>query len=482
MLGSDAAAALTDVTLAGGVDELARALARVWRRVDVATRPVDPDLSVALRTRWEELPAGVRTAAQLLGRRTTGCEGTHGVFPRCNLACTPCYHGRDANRVAIDGAHTLAEVDAQMAHLRSVRGPGQHAQLIGGEVTLLAPDDHAAVLSVMQRHGRKPMSMSHGDFDYEYLKALAVGPDGRRRFDLLRFAGHFDSLMFGRRGHDRPADEAQLDPARRSFVSAFERLRAEHGVQYDLAHNMTVTPRNLDEVAAVTRSCLGMGYGMLSFQPAARVGNPNRWREDYDAVTIDAVWREIERGVGTRLPWRHLQMGDERCNRAAYGVLAGARWIPLLDDRDPRDLQARDVFLDTFGGMDFDRGAGPVLAGCLRVVARHPKTAPTALRWAARFTRRLGVTGLRAGRVRGMTFVVHAFMDAEIVQAAWRTMEDGTVPDDPDVQAARERLQACSYAMAHPDTGRIVPACVQNSVLDPAENRQLLTLLPMASS
>ena len=26
---------------------------------------------------------------QALGRRTMGCEGTHGVFPRCDLACTP---------------------------------------------------------------------------------------------------------------------------------------------------------------------------------------------------------------------------------------------------------------------------------------------------------------------------------------------------------------------------------------------------------
>jgi hypothetical protein len=81
-----------------------------------------------------------------------------------------------------------------------------------------------------------------------------------------------------------------------------------------------------------------------------------------------------------------------------------------------------------------------------------------------------------------MTFVVHAFMDADVVQAAWRTMEEGTVPDDPEVEAARERLQACSYAMAHPDTGRIVPACVQHSVLDLDENRRLLTLLPMASN
>ena len=33
-----------------------------------------------------------------------------------------------------------------MELLRAARGPGQHAQLIGGEVTLLGPDDHAAAL------------------------------------------------------------------------------------------------------------------------------------------------------------------------------------------------------------------------------------------------------------------------------------------------------------------------------------------------
>jgi hypothetical protein len=79
-----------------------------------------------------------------------------------------------------------------------------------------------------------------------------------------------------------------------------------------------------------------------------------------------------------------------------------------------------------------------------------------------------------------MTFVVHAFMDAAVVEEAWRAMEQGTRSDDPHVQAAEERLRACSYAMAHPQDGRIVPACVQHSVLDQQENRQLLTLLPMA--
>ena len=113
------------------------------RALEVATRPEHPDLTAALARRWEELPDHVKTPQQMLGRRTAGCEGTHGVFPRCNLACTPCYHSRAANRVRVDGDHTVTEVDAQMALLRRERGPGQHAQLIGGEVTLLGPDDHA---------------------------------------------------------------------------------------------------------------------------------------------------------------------------------------------------------------------------------------------------------------------------------------------------------------------------------------------------
>ena len=285
--------------------------------------------------------------------------------------------------------------------------------------------------------------------------------------------------MLGRRGHRRPTGEAELDPARRAFVEMFERLRAEHDVRYDLAHNMTVTPRNLGQVADVVRSTLTMGYGMLSFQPAARVGNPRRWREDYQTVTIDAVWRELERGAGVRLPWRHLQMGDPRCNRSAYGVLAGGRWVPLLDDRDPRDLRARDTFLATVGGMDFDRPGREVLARCAGVAARHPRLLPAAIGWASRFGRRLGVSGLRAGRPRAVTFVVHAFMDAEVVRAAWREMEAGTSPEDPRVREAHERLRACSYAMAHPDDGRIVPACVQHSVLDSDENRRLLAILPL---
>jgi hypothetical protein len=450
------------------------------RRLERATRPVPDELRAALERRWRELPPHARTPSQVLGRHSSGCEGTHGVFPRCNLACTPCYHSREANRVRVDGAHTVAEVEAQMALLRERRGPGQHAQLIGGEVTLLAPDDHAAALQAMIRHGRKPMSMSHGDFDYEHLRALAVDPrTGEPRFRHLAFAGRFDSMMFGRRGIRRPRTEAELHPYRQRFCEMFQRLEREYGISHYLAHNMTVTPRNIDEVAGVVRDCRDMGFRMFSFQPAAFIGNRNRWKDDYRAFSGDDVWTQIERGAGTRLPYRVFQMGDERCNRTCHGVLVGERFVPLVDDRVTADHAVRDAFYETFGGMDFQAPPALLAARIGRAVASHPRSLAIATGWALRFTGRAGIVPLLREGPRALTFVMHAFMDARDVRPAWEALRRGERSEDPRIRATQERLQACSYTMAHPESGELVPACAQHAVLDPHENRRLQELLPL---
>ena len=97
-------------------------LIETFRKLERQTRPSDPDTKAALSQRFAELPEHVQTPAQLLGRRSAGCEGTHGVFPKCNFACQPCYHSKTANRVRIDGAHTLRDVDAQMRYLRVTAG------------------------------------------------------------------------------------------------------------------------------------------------------------------------------------------------------------------------------------------------------------------------------------------------------------------------------------------------------------------------
>lgn len=74
---------------------------------------------------------------------------------------------------------------------------------------------------------------------------------------------------------------------------------------------------------------------------------------------------------------------------------------------------------------------------------------------------------------------MHQFMDASEVRPAWELMRRGQVSAEPVIRATQERLAACHYAMAHPEDGTLVPACVQHCVLDPAENRALRELLPL---
>ncbi|ABL81596.1 Radical SAM domain protein [Nocardioides sp. JS614] len=450
-----------------------------------ATRTSSPEKTAALALRWAELPAAARTPAQLLGRAAVGCEGTHGVFPRCNLTCSPCYHSADANKVTVDGGHTVREVKRQMALLRTRRGPRAHAQLIGGEVTLLDPDAHAEALLAMRAAGREPMSMTHGDFDPDYLEALVSAPDGSLRLPRVSFAAHFDSLMRGRRGAVRPRSEAELNGHRRAFVAMFEDLRARKGLRSYLAHNMTVTADNLPEVGRVAREVSRMGYQMMSFQPAALVGDDRRWPADGRGIGIDDVWAELEAGLGQRLPCEAVQFGDPRCNRTAIGVMADTTWVPLLDPSSPRDLAARDLYLSRYGGLSLDASRpGLIAATLVRAFLRRPWHAAPALGWALRVVRRAGgpvrvARCLTRGEISALTLVVHAFMDADVVAAAQQATAAGVTAEEPNVRAAQERLAACSYHMAHPDTGELVPACVQHSVLDPDENKRLAVLLSM---
>jgi hypothetical protein len=458
----------------------AKRLGAWWRRIERATRPVDPQTRAALTRRWAELPDHVKTPAQTLGRAGVGCEGTHGVFPRCNFACSPCYHSKEANRVRVDGPHTLAEIESQMALLRAMRAPHAHAQLIGGEVSLLDPEDHAQAIMIMRRFGREPMSFTHGDFDYEHLKQIALDHKGSPRFERLSFAAHIDTTMIGRRDIQRPANEEDLDPFRRKFCAMFDRLHREHGVRKFLAHNMTVTPANVDQISGVISRCKAIGFNMFSFQPAAHIGDERRWKEDYRSLEPDDVWGNIERGAGSTLPFRVFQVGDERCNRTAWGFYLGERWHSILDEKDPLDMVVRDQFLIHFGGVHFNAPLRLLLPRLVRVLLVHPHLIPLAAAWCRRTLRRVGgPSELLRHRIVPMTFVMHRFMHADDVAPAWALLQRGETSTNPRITETQERLSACSYAMAHPETGQLVPACVQHSVLDPGENRELARLLPI---
>jgi hypothetical protein len=474
---------------------------------------------------------------QILGRATMGCEGTHSVFPKCNFTCKPCYHSRDANHVRVDGRHTLAEVEKQMRYLQEQRGSGVHCQLIGGEVSLLDADDHGRALEVMRRFGRIPMSFTNGDFDYEYLLGVATRRDGSRRFGRITFAVHFDRFMFGRRRIKRPKSEQSLNPFRQKFCDMFHRLKRESVVDsFFLAHNMTVTPGNVDEIPDIIRSCRAQGWSLMSHQPAAFVGDEARWNQSFRSIDPEKVWQKIEVSGGGRgahhctHSFQHQRKASAaRCRTMCFrwatcGATAACgesgwatRTSPIprthqtmqRSGSDERNVlatyvwvQLRDMYLDKLGPIQLSDPSVPMfipVIRAIRIILSDPFVClPLLVSFLWRTMRRIGAISLLTQRVHPMTFVMHNFMDAESVKLASALNATNEWSADPKIKGERllvgfgipltascytqetqERLKACSYTFGHPETGELVPACVQHSVLDPGMNAKLRTLLPL---
>lgn len=149
---------------------------------------------------------------------------------------------------------------------------------------------------------------------------------------------------------------------------------------------------------------------------------------------------------------------------------------PPLSCTDARGLRARDAFLRILPGNLLFAPKGLAALRTLRAIGSRPGDLPVVAGWAARYAARLGPGVLRG--VQPTTYVMHSFIDAADVGPAWALLQQGVTADEPRIRAAQERLQACAYGMAHPELDQVVPACVQHSVLDPAENIELIQLLP----
>ncbi len=430
--------------------------------------PIDPEKQRLLRVRWESLPEKLKTPNQLAGRHLTHCGFTTGAS-YCSFRCTHCYLPNEANQIPIP---SFAEVKEQIDANRRLQGPGGGLQITGGDVADAyrrsnRQEELVAIVRYAVKAGLVPMLMTHGQTlleHPEFLQQLVVAGG------LRQMAVHIDMTQAGRAGYpiNRLTSEADLHPVRQAFTELALRVRGRTNRPLQLAHNCTVTERNLGSIAEVVRWFLAdpqrsKVWRILSFQPEANTG---RTIFSQNPVTPAAAWREICRGIGREIDGSAFIGGHPDCNQGASLLIAEDtnQVLPLL----PNDQKTRDLFaevLEKLGAIstmttDGDSQRGSLIAYRVAgALARNPAlTARMVSRLAA-----LVISGaipgefvraLARGRAHTINIGTHNFMDAAQVTNA---------PNDPVVQA---RLDACVFkgAVKNRASGEweAVPMCAMN--------------------
>ncbi len=436
-----------------------------WRaRWEAFRHPIDPEKEALLRERWASLPNELRTPHQLAGRHLTHCGFTTGAS-YCSFRCTHCYLPANANDIPIP---SLAQMKEQIEANRRLQGPGGGLQITGGDVADAywragRTEELIEIIRYAVEAGLIPMLMTHGQTLLEqpaFLEALVV------RGGLRQVAVHIDMTQAGRRGYPivRVKSEADLHPLRQAFTDLAQAIRARTGLPLELAHNCTVTERNISSVAEVVRWFLvdparSRIWRILSFQPEANTG---RTIFSAQPVTPALVWKELCAGIGLTIDGSAFIGGHPDCNQGASVLVEQrcGRYLALApSDNKTRqllgDILARMGAISTVTTTESSLVAWRV-AGAF---ARHPGLALRSLGRVLALA--LGgqvpfpfLRALAAGRAHTINIGTHNFMDAAQVANA---------PNDPVV---RSRLEACVFKGAVRNRAsrewEAIPMCAMN--------------------
>jgi molybdenum cofactor biosynthesis enzyme MoaA len=421
--------------------------------VQTLIRPISPERYRVSADRFEGLPASLQTPEQIIGFGHHSCGATHGVLERCDFACTSCYLGEEAN-----AAEPLPkdEVFQQLDRLREFLGPQGKAQITAGEVTLLPRETLGEYVRYAIDIGLDPMVMTHGRRflrEPEYLRAL-IEEDGLEKISI-----HVDSTQRGREEWSPFVTEEQLNPVRDRYATLIRHMRAKTGRKLHAAHTVTVTERNLDQIADVMGWIVRNldAFRMVSFQPVAEVG-----RTEDQAVSdlkLTDVWDRICAALGKPLNRDAMHFGHPECHIMVPVVVAraGEQHCVLETVRAGKRWDRSYVrrLLRAVGGYSVrGKSRAENLLGIASLTLRSPlllvETTLYGLyrTWGDR--RHLAAILLEAVRsrdlsVKPLALVVQNFMS----------------PWELETPLGRERLEACTFRV--PVGGEVIPMCELNA-------------------
>ncbi len=349
---------------------------------------------------------------------------------------------------------------------RRFQGPGGGLQITGGDVADAywragRQQELIEIVKHTNRVGLVPMVMTHGQSLLEHPEFLArlVVEGG-----LRQVAVHIDLTQAGRHHYpiNRLTSESDLHPLREAFTQLAVEIRDSTGLPLELAHNCTVTGRNIDSIAEIVRWFLGDPrrsriWRILSFQPEANTG---RTIYSHPPVTPEMVWRTLCHGMGLKLDGSAYIGGHPDCNQGTTLLVdqRSGSYLPVL----PNDQRTRAVFaeiLETLGAISTMTTDSLLTYRVVGAFARHPGLTLRSLGRAFALAASGQIPGrflcaLLSGRAHTINIGTHNFMHASQVANA---------PNDPVTQS---RLDACVFkgAVQNRATGEweTVPMCAMN--------------------
>jgi 7,8-dihydro-6-hydroxymethylpterin dimethyltransferase len=354
--------------------------------------PAPPDYHTALvEARRRAVATGQWTADQLMGRRwPIGCVALE-ITQRCNLDCTACYLSKHSEAVKdVPLEELFRRIDLIFDHY----GPYTNVQLTGGEPTLRKREELVAIVRRLSQKSMRPALLTNGIRAKRELLVELV------EAGLVDVAFHVDMTQ-GRRGYD---SEVGLNEIRQEYV---ERAR---GLPLSVMFNTTVVDRNFEAVPGIVefyvRNCDVVR--LASFQLQADTGRTSLGRRS-DAITIQSVQEQIEKGARSSISFDTLRVGHSRCNRYGMIFVTNNKAYDALDDR--RLLEA---ILARMPLLSFDRRSrSKVMTTFVKGILSSPDLSAKAACWLflKAWQARSDLWAAR-GRVNKLSFVIHNFMDA----------------------------------------------------------------------
>jgi 7,8-dihydro-6-hydroxymethylpterin dimethyltransferase len=376
-----------------------------------------------IEARRRVIATGQWTADQLMGRRwPIGCVALE-ITQRCNLDCTACYLSKHS--VAVEDI-PLEELFRRIDLIFDHYGPHTNVQVTGGEPTLRKCEELVAIVRRVSHKGMRPALFTNGIRAKRELLVELV------EAGLVDVAFHVDMTQ-GRKGYE---SEFALNAIRQEYV---ERAR---GLPLSVMFNTTIFDRNFEETPAIARFFVHNCdvVRLASFQLQAETGRTILGRRS-DAITIQSVQEQIEKGARSSISFDALRVGHSRCNRYGMIFVANNRAYDALDDR--RSLEA---LLKRMPLLSFDRRSrSNVIATFVKGILTSPYLSFKAACWLLRkaWQAKSDLWAAR-GRVNKLSFVIHNFMDA--------------------CRLERDRVDACAF-MAMTQRGPI-SMCLHNAKRD----------------